>query len=151
MRNLIFILCLVGLVGCSSSPSYESLANACGSSNASSYFKAAEFAWNMRPSDLKPCDSAAKTFCVKNGESPKKASNSLSDKAIEQHVLSCDRLNNSEACVRAGSSLAIKDIGMPTNSHKPIAIRTENYFQRACELGSKWGCKFRGSTRRAGT
>ena len=157
MRTLIYVLSLVGLAGCSSSPpstsnsSYETLANACVASNASTCFKAAEFVWKMRPSDLKPCESAGKSFCVKNGESPKQASNRLKDKAIEQHALSCESLNNADACLRAGSGLAIKGIDMPASNYKPIANRAEKFFNRACDLGSKLGCKFRGSTRRAGS
>jgi hypothetical protein len=132
-------------------PTFESLSSACGESDLDSCFKAADFVWNLSPSDLNPCRSSDEAFCIKPEESGEQAYARLSERSAAQFGLACEKGRNAEACVRAGSTLAIMGIDLPANEYEAVAARAEAYFDKACELGSQHGCMLRGTTHRAGT
>ena len=140
------------LLSCASlgDPSFERYSTACDNSNIPSCFKAAEYVWNLRLSDLKPC-APNQELCTRPDESQAQAKARLNAKAVDQNGKACDLGKNAEACLRAGSSLAIMSSDMPLSDYKTVADKAEAYFEKACNLGSQRGCRFRGTTYRAGT
>lgn len=146
MRILLSLLVFL-LSGCAT---YDSLSTECENANVSSCIKAGEYSWNLRSSELKPCVSD-NTFCIKSSESRSESIARLKNKAIKQYGYACNNGNNKEACLKAGSMLAIRGSQMPISEYKPVAEKAELFFERACELGSAKGCMFRGSAYRAGT
>jgi hypothetical protein len=126
---------------------YAELAAACAAGEANVCFEAGNMVFTLSTSELEPCVGAG-AFCIRPGEEAEAAKKRLDEESVESFGNACEA-DIAEGCSNAGSVLAILGTEKSDEEYGPIAARAEAYFERGCNLGSKSGCMFRGSTTRA--
>ena len=153
MKYIVTTALIVLISGCvtqGGAKDFDALSALCESNDYQACFDASDIIWNLRSTSLKACEGN-KRLCIVKGEDSNSSMVRISDVGIKYNKLVCDKTENNEACLRAGSSLSIKASQLPVDSYKPTAKDAEHYFDKGCSLGSKVACIMKGSSYRAGT
>ena len=162
MKSLIIATLLLAVMGCATSntpetrtgslppDSFAALSHACDHFDLDACLKAGDIDFNLSPNDIKPCTGGDRQLCIRPAETRTQAEQRIDLAAAQAYGVACHLANNGRACLNAGSLLTNISDSMPMTRYRAVASRAEAYFDKACKLGEKFGCAFRGTTFRAG-
>lgn len=143
---------VLGCSACASGPSEDpflALAKKCDSApSASSCAAAGDYLWDNNGKKLRPCKSRLAVSCQRDNEDRVAAVRRIDKLAFEYHDRAC-LFGDAAACNKAGVAYAVEFSVASENDAPELARQAEVRFAKACQLGSKEGCRNVGSTRPA--
>ncbi len=149
MRSLV-VVAVLACTACASGPTEDpflALARKCDAApGASTCAAAGDYLWEHNGNKLVACTTRLAVSCQRDNEIRAQATRRLDKLAFEYHDRAC-LFGHADACYKAGVFQAVEASTAPAFQAADLASQAESRFDRACQLGSKWGCRNKGSTR----